>query len=409
MKKIILSIILVTIYCSTFAQIDTIKKTDYNFILQDSPAQLFTMRQVNQSYLSTYRLAARELYSSFKKDNNADLMILLVGIFVFPATHEEGHRSILTVNGIGAISQPYMNKYGAAYVDGVTDKTLIDLRDNNFPTYIRLHTAGLESDYMLTKQEETIFSFNQDDFKNYEIEYMIRKFMILQYYVLGLVKFDIKLKEETNELKRDIVGYDTYSATRHLFRPTMDFHRYTSYKELTNEEVKFVNRLGYRSLLNLVTPIVFKKLNFKLSENTKLNLGLGYTMSPFGDFIDENIWLKHKSLNLAIYARQFQNKKNWFNAFGISLVNYKISEKIYANLAGHFWQQPTNFDFNTSSKFTGGAVDLDLKYFILDIWNKKQNGFSIDLGLIYKTKGFLPEELYLDKHLGFRFGTTIRL
>jgi hypothetical protein len=52
---------------------------------------------------------------------------------------------------------------------------------------------------------------------------------------------------------------------------------------------------------------------------------------------------------------------------------------------------------------------MDLKYFFFskrDIW---LNGFSFDLGLIYKTKGFLPEEMYLDKHFGIRIGTTIRI
>lgn len=133
---------------------------------------------------------------------------------------------------------------------------------------------------------------------------------------------------------------------------------------------------------------------------------MGYTMSPFGDFIDENIWLKYKSFNFAFYARQFQNKENWFNGFGISLIDYQPFDKLSASISGHFWQQPVNFDFNTSDHFTGGALDMDLKYFFFskrDIW---LNGFSFDLGLIYKTKGFLPEEMYLDKHFGIRIGTT---
>ena len=53
-----------------------------------------------------------------------------------PLTHEEGHRSILTVNYVGSISQPFFNESGAAYVNGVTDQTLMDLRDNDLPTYI---------------------------------------------------------------------------------------------------------------------------------------------------------------------------------------------------------------------------------------------------------------------------------
>lgn len=396
---------------NSFGQKDSLTTTtDYSFLIKDSPSQLFTMRQFNQTYLSGYRLFARGLYSTSKNKHVAELIQKVVHVFfLMPLTHEEGHRSILTGNNIGSISQPYFNKYGAAYVKGVTDLTLQNLRDNDLPTYIRLHTAGLESDYMLTKRVETLGSFEQDDFQNYKVEYLIRKLAILMYYVPGLFKYEINLDEETDELQRDIVGHDLYGATRHLFRPTMDFQRYTRYEELTNEEIKFINRIGYRSFLNLLNPLLFRKGNFKLNENTKFNIGMGYTMSPFGDFIDENIWIKHKHINLSLYARQFQNKKNWYNGFGFSIIDFNIYKSFYSNLSGHFWQQPKEFDFNTTEKFSGGAIDLDLKYFFLNNRDKWLRGFSFDLGIIYKTKGFLPEELYLDEHIGLRIGTTIRL
>lgn len=410
MKKTLIIFLLSLSFCNAFSQTDTLKKTtDYNFIIQDSPSQLFTMRQFNQNYLSGYRLFARGLYSGSKNGTVADIIQIGLQIFLTPLTHEEGHRSILTANNIGSISQPYFNKYGAAYVKGVTDQTLQNLRDNDLPTYIRLHTGGLESDYMLTKRMESIGSFGQDDFKNYKWEYIFRKLAILQYYVLGLFKYEIDLKEEPNELDRDIVGFDTYGAVRHLHRPTMAFYRYTKYKDLTSEERKYVTKIGYRSLLNLLNPMVIGQRNFKLSDNTRFNIGMGYTMSPFGDFIDENIWLKHKSINIGIYIRQFQNKEKWFNGLGISLTDYKPVERLSASLSGHFWQQPSNFDFNTKDSFTGGAVDMDLRYFFLNKRNISLKGFSIDLGLIYKTKGFLPEEVYLNEHFGVRFGTTIQL
>ncbi len=411
MRGTIILFLLISFLCESFAQTDTLKKTkDYSFIIQDTPSQLFTMRQFNQSYLSGYRLFARGLYSASKNDKVADLIQTGLGVLLFiPLTHEEGHRSILTAQNIGSISQPYFNKHGAAYVKGVSDQTLQNLRDNHLPTYIRLHSGGLESDYMLTKRIESIGSFGQDNFKNYKLEYWWRKIAILQYYVTGLFKFEIDLEEEKNELDRDIVGFDTYGAARHLHRPTMDFYRYTRYEDLTKEERKYINRLGYRSLLNLLNPLIIGKANFKLSETSRFNVGMGYTMSPFGDFIDENIWIKYKSLNIAFYARQFQNRKNWFNAFGISLIEYQPNEKISTSVTGHFWQQPTNYDFNTSDYFTGGAIDIDLRYFFICKRNTLINGFSIDLGLIYKTKGFLPEELNLDEHFGLRIGSTIRL
>ncbi|MCP4551429.1 MAG: hypothetical protein GY834_05190 [Bacteroidetes bacterium] len=215
MKKLIVIFLLFPIL-NAFGQNDSIKETtDYSFIIQDSPAQLFTMRQFNQSYLSGYRLFAKGLYSASKNDMIADMVqVGLQALFFMPLTHEEGHRSILTANNIGSISQPFFNKNGAAYVKGVTDQTLQSLRDNDLPTYIRLHSGGLESDYMLTKRMESIGSFEQDDFKNYKLEYWMRKLVILQYYVTGLFKYEVDLEEEQNELDRDIVGYDTYGCSK---------------------------------------------------------------------------------------------------------------------------------------------------------------------------------------------------
>ena len=37
------------------------------------------------------------------------------------------------------------------------------------------------------------------------------------------------------------------------------------------------------------------------------------------------------------------------------------------------------------------------------------NSMSVDLGLNYKTKGFLPEEVVMDKHLGVRLGVTFNI
>ncbi len=410
MKRLTLLILLFPI-TQAFGQRDTLREyTDYSFIIQDSPSQLFTMRQVNQSYLSGYRLMAKGLYSASKNEEVADLFqLVLQSLFFLPLTHEEGHRSILTANNIGSISQPYFNKYGAAYVKGVSDQTLQDLRDDDLPSYIRLHSGGLESDYMLTKRMESIASFGKDDFKHYKWEYWFRKLGILQYYVTGLFAYEIDLEEEGNELDRDIVGYDTYGAARHLYRPDMDFYRYTKYEDLTSEEKKYVHRMGYRSFFNLLNPLIIGKGNFKAGENLSYNIGMGYTMAPFGDFIDENIWIKYKDYNIHGYARQFQNRNHWFHGFGLSVSDLQLNERFYTNISGHFWNQPQDYDFNTSHSFSGGALDVDLRYFFFNKRNTKLKGFSIDLGMIYKTDGFLPEELYMEEHFGLRLGTTLRL
>ena len=391
-------------------QRQTSKPASYSFLFKDSPSQLFTMRQFNQGYLSSYRLFARGLNSVIKKKYISDMIQLgMHSLFFMPLTHEEGHRSILTVNQIGSISQPFFNKHGAAYVNGVTDRSLKDLRDNDLPDYIRLHTGGLESDYMLTRRAETIGSFDLDDFNHYKWEYWSRKAVIVQYLVLGLFEFEAGIKEESNELERDIVGLDTYGAVRHLFRPSMEFYRYTLYTDLTAAEKDFVNRMGYRSFLNLLNPLMLGKSGYHLNGKVTVNAGLGYMLSPFGDFIDENIWLKTGRLNLLFTLRQFQNKENWFQGIGISVIDYPLSKKLILTLKGHYWQQPLHFDFNTSESFSGGALDANLGYYFYNDQDSWLSGIAVDFGLIYKTKGFLPEELYLDKHFGLRFGTTLEL
>ncbi len=411
MNKILILVLLFTAYYNASALPDsTAKTTDYSFIIQDSPAQLFTMKQFDQCYLSAYRLFARGLNSITDNAMTSDLIQLcLEALVLTPLSHEEGHRSILTSRNIGSVSQPYFNESGAAYVKGVTDATLKNLRDTDLPTYIRLHTAGLESDYMLTKQMEAIGSFGFDDYKNYKWEYLMRKLAILQYYVMGLFKYDIDLAEESNELERDIVGFDTYGAVKNLYRPNAEFHRYIRYEDLTREEQLFISRAGYRSLINLLNPMIIGKENFKLNNETSINVGMGYTMSPFGDFIDENIWVKYKSLNFALYARQAQNKENWFSAYGVGLVDYRPIERVSVSLAGHIWRQPKNLDFNTAKSFSGGAVDLDVKYFLLNQRKTIIKGISFDLNFLFKTKGFMPENMFLGKHFGLSFGSTVRI
>ncbi|MCK9411551.1 MAG: hypothetical protein M0Q53_04565 [Prolixibacteraceae bacterium] len=40
------------------------------------------------------------------------------------------------------------------------------------------------------------------------------------------------------------------------------------------------------------------------------------------------------------------------------------------------------------------------KYFFQTRQKRQLKGISVDLGLIYKTAGFLPEEVKLQKHFG---------
>jgi hypothetical protein len=386
------------------------QKTIYSFIIQDSPARLFTMRQFNEDYLSGSQLYSHMIEKNFSPALNYIIRIT-TNFFVFiPLTHEEGHRSILISKNIGSISQPFFLSRRGGYIDGVTDSTLKNLRDRDFPDYARLYTAGLESDYMLTHREETLLAFEKETYKNLVVEYLMRKAMIMEYYLMIFLKFDIDGAEEKDELRRDIVGNDVYGVIRHLHRPAMAFHRYTRYSDLTPEEISYSKKMGYRAFFNLVNLNMIGIQNIRVFDNMKVNFGMGHTMCPFGDFIDENIWVKYKDkLKIDGYVRQFENNGKWFLAGGLGINDYPLAKKFISSVDIHLWDQPVNLGFNDNKGKFGGAVEWVGRYFLMPNQKTRLKGVSVDLGLIFKTAGFLPEEINMRRHFGFRLGASFAI
>nr|MCR4742723.1 hypothetical protein [Treponema sp.] len=261
----------------------------YNFPIYNGSINMMTMEQSNEIFSSTYQLASRiyfdtlaPLNTSFWKQNAIFSPYFLFDFIILePFTHEEAHRAILTNKGIGSISQPFMKPVkvhglylgGAAYVKGVSDDTLKNLRDTDLPSFIRLHTAGIESDYLLAKKAYTSMALNIDYVSDYKAktyigpgkgkittwhinstEYISRASNTWFYLYGGLSPSAVKLEEEDDEFERDIVGDDVYGTIHHLFQPKAEYQRYIDYTELTEEERAFAKRVGWRSFLDL--PII---------------------------------------------------------------------------------------------------------------------------------------------------------
>ena len=249
-----------------FAQEENIDKTPktYSFAIFDGTLDSFTMRQMDINYLTVSRLINRGIENIF--DNKTFLKIKISDwinytwpMFTYAGTHEEGHRSILTSQKIGSISQPFFNLHGAAYVKGVTDDTLINFRNTNKDSFIRMYTAGIESDYMMAKREEMSAAFESDSFSILYPDFIIRRMMITSYLCTGII-YDgadkiggiykwltkpLNLKEEENELERDICGFDTFGATKALFENDYTFHRYVQWNDLTEQEKKQFPHLAW--------------------------------------------------------------------------------------------------------------------------------------------------------------------
>jgi hypothetical protein len=85
--------------------------------------------------------------------------------------------------------------------------------------------GGPEADYALSLRSNALLSWNREPLDVLLMEYGVRKLSLISYYALGLFKLDAGIKEEVNELDRDIAGHDIYGAIRHLHRPDWVPHK----------------------------------------------------------------------------------------------------------------------------------------------------------------------------------------
>jgi len=388
----------------SYAQIEVPQK--YNFEIYDG-ANLSTMHTFNQNYLSSYRIFSRTLDNiSKRKKTNLLIKTALVYIVGMPLTHEEGHRSVLTNLGIGSISQPFFSSKGAAYVKGVTDNTLLNLRNNDLPNYIRLHTGGLEADYSLSRNTDDLLAFKQENYTTIKEEYILRKFSSILYNLTTFIpKLSPNLTEEDNELERDIVGHDIWGMVRHLHRPNMPFYRYTSFDDLTNTEQKYAKKLAWRSLSNLVNPILLGKISYRLNTNLQGNFALSHSLAPFGDYFNQDFWFIYKDKYFfKTYLRENMNNNKTFFAGGISLNNMVINDRLNSTVNIDVWQQPKDLSFTTDVVTLGTNINIGLNYSLF----KNKKAFIKNAGIYtetnYKSNGFLPEYASLKEDFGLRFG-----
>lgn len=418
MKKFIILILLTLFSTSLFSEDKNITNKFgsaqiqiLNFPIYAGSIDCIPMKQALDLYSSSYKLFTKAYFKAFPLDENKlkNFLIifppaLLTTLFFTPLTHEEAHRSILTNKKIGSISQPFFNKNLAAYVKGVKDYELIGLRDTDFSSFIRLHTAGIESDYCLmqTDFENLVFNGqnNIDGFLEDGIDYIGRFSSIFSYlFILPNIFFidsEKFLTEETDELKRDIVGHDVYGMIHHLYNPHAEYHRYWDPCDFSKEELSFAKRIGFLNLFNipLISPILFNKFHFSIGEYHIISFNTGYALAPFGDFIDERFYYGYyggiSPVRISLYIREYGNKERFFPAFGIKLIQYSFFDWLTINIEGHFWIQPENLDFNTKKGRPGGAFSSTLMFIPQDqelIFGK----FGLYLEFLIKSKGFLPE------------------
>ena len=400
---------------------------DYSFIVFPGTLQLFTMEQMDVSYHSASRLINRGMERVLDDVYIWKIPVSSLVNYTWPSlvhaiTHEEGHRSILTNQGIGAISQPFFNAHGEASVNGVTDSTLSSFRERDTVSFVRMFTAGIESDYLLARRGERMAAFGLESVSILHPDFVTRMVSVFGYFEipalymaaddgLGLYQKFASLytmAEEENELERDICGIDVFGAVHWLFSPDAAYKRYVQWDDLSAEEKDFLfYRVSTRGFLNLVSPFIAAVPYFSIGDHIKLMGSMGYALAPFGDFIDENVYFSYDDLHFAAYVREYENYDTWFPAFGIGMYDFKPVDWLSFSLETHFWLQPENLDFYARTGVPGGAAKLTMEVF-LPQWQDARMQVGLFTSVMYKTAGFLPEVESHDDGFQITFGLSFR-
>ncbi len=389
----------------------------YVFPVYDGDFAKPTMRQYDLLYVSLYRLTSRALDDALGipvgHATVSGLIKLVLPLATVPQTHEEGHRAILNSLGIGSVSRPFLKYSGHCSVTGVSDETLQSLRDNDLPDFIRLHTAGIESDYAIAAREKELLAFSGDEFQNVGLDAFPRDVMNVIYlaegfyYPLfekaGIGWLSISGDEERNELDRDVVGDDVCGMAFHLFRPDAPYSRYKTWDDLDSSERNFMRRVAVRSLLNLVNSSYATGGPVPVTDSFSLSGNAGYCLAPFGDFIDGVVYAQLGVWNLSGYARGYENRSHWFPACGVALEGVKPARWLTLGARGHFWVEPEDLGFNSASGEAGGAVELESVATVAGRAGSALEAVGVSVDMLWKTGGFLPEA----ENLGSSFMVSV--
>ena len=109
--------------------------------------------------------------------------------------------------------------------------------------------------------------------------------------------------------------------------------------------------------------------NYTLKNGNKIGFNIGYSLAPFGEYFQQNVYyyIPAKNLKLNPYLMEYFNNEKVFVAGGIKLVNYELSPKILLNSSLDVWTQPENLSYISSKGKLGAGVQINGAYKILDI------------------------------------------
>ncbi|MBN1895261.1 hypothetical protein JW906_12235 [bacterium] len=347
-------------------------------------------------------------------------------------THEEGHRAVLTRRGISSLDEIYRNPFAEMVsVSHVRDGDLAMLKDRHPADMVRLAEAGGEVQIELVQRirKENFFGGRSSwlDLPDWWIN-----IGTLAYYVMlcgsdeaNRIIEEETLKEDADELKRDIVGGDYLSWVYDLFRPDEPYlsgvrgrphpsgagvDRYIQPSELRGEELRYLRLQGGLILLNFLSPQMFGLDRFRGSnpfthEPCWWNIALVHHPASFGTATRLHVFYQQGDVNLVLTWDSYISRYRYWPGLSAELLRYplQISGKIIpVSASASFWLQPQaqRFDSRKAQAGCGLLFRAALPF------SRVLSGY---LECDAKTAGWMPGNVYLEPAFQARTGVMFSI
>lgn len=342
-------------------------------------------------------------------------------------THEEGHRALLTRRGISSQNDIYLNPFAELVsVSRVRDEDLIRLKDEHPADMVRLAEAGGEVQIELAlRMRKSNFFCGRSSV--YDLADMWLNLGSLAWYIMlcaddeaNKIIEEETLKEDTDIMKRDIIGGDYLSWVYDLFRPDEPYlsglrgrphpsgvgvDRYIMPSELTSEELDYLRLQSRLMFLNFVSPQMFGVDWFSATspfthEKFWWNFAVTHHLTSFGTATGIHLFWRQGNANVVLSLQGYGSKYKFWPGLSIELIRYPFSfgEKLFSfSTSASLWLQPDNQRFSSKNAQTGGAMMLCVICPVTD-W------FELFAECDVKSEGWIPGNVYLEPALQARTG-----
>jgi len=334
--------------------------------------------------------------------------------------HEEFHRAGLTIRGISSYDETY-NRFNGGFANGsvsrVKDEDLIRMKKVAPQELVRSFAAGIESEFLLLRGLQKDNFFSDAKHANIALNILLTKHAIDYVNQFKQKGYDASIDSMNAHgltvADRDFVGWDFTPWVYDLHRPDEPYEargthpsgvgidRAIKTTSLTDEEYRYLKRIGNLQYLNFLSPFMVGINRIRLNEQTAFNVAVRHYLNSFGYDLTADVFIHHRDHQYLVSLHGYRNKHRLLPGIEMERSPYRFrlagKDRLLLQPSAMLWLQPENFYDRKAAP--GGLLRLQGSYALGSIWRI----LAVAEG---KTKGWVAGNPYLDAKASFRLGIS---